>query len=53
MRDCIQTVTKAIAEGVILVILVVYLFLRSLSGALVIALSLPWRPWPPSSPCGR
>ena len=41
VRDCIKTVTTAIAEGIVLVILVVYLFLRSLRGALVIALSLP------------
>ncbi|MCL4501037.1 MAG: CusA/CzcA family heavy metal efflux RND transporter [Deltaproteobacteria bacterium] len=41
VRDCINTVTKAIAEGIILVILVVYLFLRSLRGALVISLALP------------
>ncbi len=41
VNDCIHTVSKAIVEGVILVILVVYLFLRSLRGALVIALSLP------------
>ena len=36
-----DTVGWAIAEGVILVILVVYLFLRSFRGALVIALTLP------------
>lgn len=41
VRDCINTVTKAIAEGIVLVILVVYLFLRSLRGALVISLALP------------
>ncbi|MEW6657317.1 MAG: CusA/CzcA family heavy metal efflux RND transporter [Thermodesulfobacteriota bacterium] len=41
VRDCINTVSRAIAEGVVLVILVVYLFLRSLRGALVIALTLP------------
>ena len=41
VRDCIKTVTKAIAEGIVLVILIVYLFLRSLRGALVIALALP------------
>ncbi len=41
VRNCINTVGWAIAEGVFLVILVVYLFLRSLRGALVIALTLP------------
>lgn len=41
VRDCITTVSRAIAEGVLLVILVVYLFLRSFRGALVIALTLP------------
>ncbi|MHB9071966.1 MAG: efflux RND transporter permease subunit [Desulfobaccales bacterium] len=41
VQDCIKTVTKAIAEGIVLVILIVYLFLRSLRGALVIALALP------------
>ncbi len=41
VHDCINTVGRAIAEGVILVILVVYLFLRSLRASLVIALTLP------------
>ncbi|HEX9883489.1 MAG: cytochrome-c peroxidase [Deltaproteobacteria bacterium RBG_13_58_19] len=41
VRDCINTVSKAITEGVILVIFIVYLFLRSFRGALVIALTLP------------
>jgi heavy metal efflux system protein len=41
VRDCINTVGWAIAEGVLLVILVVYLFLRSFRGSLVIALTLP------------
>ena len=41
VRDCITTVSRAIAEGVLLVILIVYLFLRSFRGALVIALTLP------------
>ncbi|MDD5641308.1 MAG: CusA/CzcA family heavy metal efflux RND transporter [Syntrophales bacterium] len=41
VRDCLNTVGRAIAEGVLLVILVVYLFLRSFRGALVIALTLP------------
>jgi len=41
VRDCINTVSRAIVEGVLLVILVVYLFLRSFRGALVIALTLP------------
>jgi heavy metal efflux system protein len=41
VRDCINTVSRSIAEGVLLVILVIYLFLRNLRGALVIALTLP------------
>ncbi len=41
VQDCINTVSRSIAEGVLLVILVVYLFLRSFRGALVIALTLP------------
>jgi cobalt-zinc-cadmium resistance protein CzcA len=41
VRDCINTVSRAIAEGVLLVILVVYLFLRSFRGALIIAVTLP------------
>ena len=41
VRDCINTVGKAIGEGVILVVLVIYLFLRNLRGALVISLTLP------------
>jgi cobalt-zinc-cadmium resistance protein CzcA len=41
VRDCINTVGRAIAEGVLLVIFVVYLFLRSFRGSLVIALTLP------------
>jgi heavy metal efflux system protein len=41
VRDCINTVGRAIAEGFLLVIIVVYLFLRSFRGALVIALTLP------------
>jgi cobalt-zinc-cadmium resistance protein CzcA len=41
VKDCINTVSRAIAEGVLLVILVVYLFLRSFRGALVIAFTLP------------
>lgn len=41
VRDCINTVGKAIGEGVILIILVVYLFLRNFQGALVISLTMP------------
>jgi cobalt-zinc-cadmium resistance protein CzcA len=41
VKDCINTVSYAIAEGVLLVLLVVYLFLRSFRGALVIAFTLP------------
>jgi cobalt-zinc-cadmium resistance protein CzcA len=41
VNDCIKTVSKAITEGIILVILIIYLFLRSLRGATVIALTLP------------
>jgi cobalt-zinc-cadmium resistance protein CzcA len=41
VKDCINTVSRAIGEGVLLVILVVYLFLRSFRGALVISITLP------------
>lgn len=41
VRDCINTVGKAIGEGVILVLLIVYLFLRNFQGALVISLTMP------------
>ena len=41
VQNCLSTVGWAITEGVFLVILVVYLFLRSFRGALVIALTLP------------
>ncbi|MBC6951514.1 AcrB/AcrD/AcrF family protein [candidate division KSB1 bacterium] len=41
VEACISTVTKALEEGVVLVIIVLYLFLRSFRGALVVALTLP------------
>jgi cobalt-zinc-cadmium resistance protein CzcA len=37
----LETVEKALLEGVVVVILVLYLFLRNLRGALVVALTLP------------
>jgi heavy metal efflux system protein len=37
----IQTVVRALAEGAILVVIVLYLILRSLRGALVVILALP------------
>jgi len=41
VQACISTVTKALEEGVALVVVVLYLFLRSFRGALVVALTLP------------
>ncbi len=41
VQACISTVTKALEEGVVLVIIVLYLFLRSVRGAVVVALTLP------------
>jgi cobalt-zinc-cadmium resistance protein CzcA len=41
VQACIRTVTKALDEGVVLVIIVLYLFLRSVRGAIVVALTLP------------
>lgn len=38
---CLETVTKALEEGAFLVIIVLYLFLRNLRGAFVVALTLP------------
>ncbi|MCC6503755.1 MAG: efflux RND transporter permease subunit [Deltaproteobacteria bacterium] len=38
---CLETVTKALEEGAILVIIILYLFLRNFRGALVVALTLP------------
>jgi len=38
---CIDTVTKALEEGAVLIIVILYLFLRNFRGALVVALSLP------------
>jgi cobalt-zinc-cadmium resistance protein CzcA len=37
----LETVERALLEGVVVVILVLYLFLRNLRGALVVALTLP------------
>ena len=41
VEKCIGTVTRAIEEGGILIIIVLYLFLRDIRGAFVVALSLP------------
>lgn len=41
VEKSINTVTYAILEGIILVLIVLYLFLRSIRGALVIAITLP------------
>jgi cobalt-zinc-cadmium resistance protein CzcA len=41
VRAAIHTVTRALEEGVILVVLILYLFLRSVRGAAVVALTLP------------
>jgi len=41
VEKCLETVTKALEEGAILVIIVLYLFLRNFRGALVVALTLP------------
>lgn len=37
----IRTVTNALAEGAVLVVVVLYLFLRNIRGAIVVALTLP------------
>ncbi|MCC6345794.1 MAG: efflux RND transporter permease subunit, partial [Nitrospirales bacterium] len=37
----IRTVTNALAEGAVLVVVVLYLFLRNIRGAVVVALTLP------------
>lgn len=37
----ISTVTRALAEGAILVVVVLYLFLRNIRGAVVVAITLP------------
>jgi cobalt-zinc-cadmium resistance protein CzcA len=39
--NSIATVSKALVEGAILVVVVLYLFLRNIRGALVVALTLP------------
>ncbi len=41
VNSSINTVSKALVEGAILVVVVLYLFLRNLRGALVVALTLP------------
>jgi cobalt-zinc-cadmium resistance protein CzcA len=41
VNNSIATVTKALVEGAILVVVVLYLFLRNIRGALVVALTLP------------
>lgn len=38
---CLETVTRALEEGAILVIIILYLFLRNFRGAFVVALTLP------------
>jgi cobalt-zinc-cadmium resistance protein CzcA len=43
-----STVTKALGEAIVLVVVLLLLFLGNLRAALVVALMLPWRPWPPS-----
>ena len=41
VKGCINTVTKALGEGIIFVLIVLYLFLRNIRGALIVAMSLP------------
>ena len=41
VESALSTIEKALIEGVVLVIIVLYLFLRNFRGALVVALSLP------------
>ena len=41
VENSINTVTKALGEGAILLIIVLYLFLRNIRGAMVIAMTLP------------
>jgi heavy metal efflux system protein len=41
VQAAVSTVTKALEEGIVLVVIVLYLFLRSVRGALVVALTLP------------
>ncbi len=41
VQAAVSTVTKALEEGIVLVVIILYLFLRSVRGALVVALTLP------------
>ena len=41
VEKCIRTVTRALGEGAILVFVILYLFLRSIRGALVVTMTLP------------
>jgi cobalt-zinc-cadmium resistance protein CzcA len=41
VEKALETVTKALEEGAVLIIIVLYLFLRNFRGALVVALTLP------------
>ncbi|MGH7494372.1 MAG: efflux RND transporter permease subunit [bacterium] len=41
VQACIRTVTSALQEGAALVVVILYLFLRSFRGAIVVALTLP------------
>jgi len=41
VEKCIQTVTRALGEGALLVIIILYLFLRNIRGALVVTMTLP------------
>jgi cobalt-zinc-cadmium resistance protein CzcA len=41
VQKCIQTVTRALGEGALLVIIILYLFLRNIRGALVVTMTLP------------
>lgn len=41
VQAAVGTVTKALEEGILLVVVILYLFLRSVRGALVVALTLP------------
>lgn len=41
VEKSLETVTRALEEGAILVVIVLYLFLRNFRGALVVALTLP------------
>jgi cobalt-zinc-cadmium resistance protein CzcA len=41
VEKCIQTVTRALGEGAILIIIILYLFLRNIRGALVVTMTLP------------